>query len=208
MDARLLSQSINHELDNLNQRAQRSVVVVHNGRKGAGAGVIWRNDGHIVTNLHVIAHRVPHGVPRVTLADGREYPARLLAREEDIDLALLHIEAVDLPTAMVADSRSLKVGQVVLAIGHPWGQHGAVSGGIISSLGEAKPRKGGEAVPIIRSDVLLAPGNSGGPLINTAGGVIGINTMVVGGDLGVAIPSHLVQEFVERTIGEHMEMPV
>lgn len=204
MDARLLSQSIADELAGLNQRAQRSVVVVHNGRMGAGAGVIWLSDGYIVTNQHVIAR----GKPRVTLADGREYPARLIAREPGIDLALLHIDTVDLPVALVADSRGLKVGQVVLAIGHPWGQRGAVSGGIISSLGEVKTRNGGEAVPIIRSDVLLAPGNSGGPLVNAVGGVIGINTMVVGGDLGVAIPSHLVNEFVERAIGERLEMLV
>ena len=204
MNARQLSQSIADELANLNQRAQRSVVVVHNGRMGAGAGVIWRSDGYIVTNQHVIAR----GKPRVTLADGREYPARPIARKSDIDLALLHIEAVDLPTALIADSRDLKVGEMVMAIGHPWGQLGAVSGGIISSLGEAKTRKGGDSVPIIRSDVLLAPGNSGGPLVNAAGGVIGINTMVVGGDLGVAIPSHLVQEFVEQAIKERLEIMV
>jgi serine protease Do len=204
MEVRLFLQSIANELASLNQRSQRSVVVVHNGRMGAGAGVIWRSDGFIVTNQHVIAR----GKPRVTLADDGEYPARVVAREADIDLALLHIEAVDLPAAPVADSHSLKVGQVVLAIGHPWGQRGAVSAGIISSLGEARTRKSGESVPVIRSDVFLAPGNSGGPLLNSAGGVIGINTLVVGGDLGVAIPSHVVQGFVERVIGERLEVAV
>jgi serine protease Do len=201
MNKNPLSQSLTDDLARVNQRVQRSVVVVHNGRMGAGAGVIWRSDGYIVTNHHVIAH----GKPRVTLADGREYPARPVAKEANIDLALLHIEASGLPTALIADSHDLHVGQVVLAIGHPWGQRGAVTGGIISSLGTAETRNGHGAVPIIRADVTLAPGNSGGPLVNAAGGVIGINTMVIGGDLGLAIPSHLVEEFVNRAIGERLE---
>lgn len=203
MNSLPLSQSITDDLSRVNQRVQPSVVVVHNGRMGAGAGVIWRSDGYIVTNHHVIAR----GRPRVTLADGREYPAHPVAREASIDLALLRIEAGGLPAALIADSHGLRVGQVVLAIGHPWGQRGAVTGGIISSLGTAETRNGGGAVPIIRCDVSLAPGNSGGPLVNAAGGVIGINTMVVGGDLGVAIPSHLVEEFVNRAIGERLEAP-
>jgi serine protease Do len=87
-------------------------------------------------------------------------------------------------------------------VGHPWGQRGFVTGGIISSLGEAPTRGPRRSVPIIRSDVTLAPGNSGGPLANAAGGVIGINTLVIGGDLGVAIPSHLVEAFVAQALGE------
>lgn len=202
MNAAALSQSIADALAGLNERVQRSVVMVHNGRRGAGAGVIWRSDGYIVTNHHVIAR----GKSRVTLPDGSEHSARLVGKRPEIDLALLQIDAGELPSALVADSRHLKVGQVVFAIGHPWGQRGAVTGGIISSLGMAETRRRGEPVPIIRSDVTLAPGNSGGPLVNAVGAVIGINTMIVGGDLGVAIPSHLVEEFVNRMIGERVEI--
>lgn len=197
MDALALSDSIAEALVEVNARVQRSLVVVLNGR-GAGAGVVWRAGGYIVTNHHVIAH----GKPRVLLNNNREYPARLVAQAPEIDLALLQVDAPNLPTALIADSRSLKVGQIVLAVGHPWGQRGVVTRGIISSLGTVETARPRRQVPVIRSDVTLAPGNSGGPLVNAAGGVVGINTMVIGGDLGLAIPSHLVEEFVERAIGE------
>lgn len=193
-----LSAALTQELSEVNSRLQRCVVVVHNGQRGAGAGVVWRTGGYIVTNHHVIAH----GKIRISLADGGELPARLVAKDPEIDLALLQVEKSDLPPALLADSRDLKVGQVVLAIGHPWGQRGFVTGGVISSLGSAATRGLRQSVPIIRSDVTLAPGNSGGPLANTLGEVIGINTMVVGGDLGVAIPSHIVEAFVAQALGE------
>jgi serine protease Do len=125
-----------------------------------------------------------------------------VAQDPEIDLALLQVGKSDLPPAQVADSRRLSVGQVVLAVGHPWGQRGFVTSGIISSLGKAATRGPRRSVPIIRSDATLAPGNSGGPLANATGGVIGINTLVVGGDLGVAIPSHLVEAFVAQALGE------
>lgn len=198
LDMLELSDSIASALADVAQRVQRSLVVVHNGRHGAGAGVVWRSDGHIITNHHVVAR----GRIAVTLPDGRELPARLVADEPEIDLALLKVDAASLPAALVADARSLRVGQVVLAVGHPWGQRGVVTAGIISGLSHASTRGRRGSVPILRSDVILAPGNSGGPLVNAVGGVVGINTMVVGGDLGVAIPSHVVSDFVDRALGE------
>ena len=216
MDVQAFSDQIADALAEVNQRVQRSLVVVQNGGMGAGAGVIWRQGGYIVTNHHVIAsHRDFHfpGAGRrggrraaantytVTLPDGRELPARVVAREPELDLALLQVEAQGLAPALVADSRGLQVGQVVLAVGHPWGERGVVTAGIISGLGSAETRGPRRTVPIVRSDVVLAPGNSGGPLVNAAGGVVGINTMIVGGDLGVAIPSHVVETFVEQALG-------
>lgn len=178
-------------------RVQRSLVVVHNDRRGAGAGVIWRSGGYIVTNHHVIAH----GKPMVSLPDGSERPARIIAQTPDFDLALLQIDAPDAPHALIADSRGVRVGQIVFAVGHPWGQRGYVTAGVISSLDTAHTRNGHGSIPIIRSDVLLAPGNSGGPLVNAAGGVLGINTMIVGGDQGVAVPSQVVEAFVSESLG-------
>lgn len=180
------------------QRAYRSLVVVHNGRSGAGAGLIWRQDGSIVTNYHVIRS----GSPRVSFLDGREYNADVVATAKQYDLALLKI---DVPGALspvpVSDSRHLRVGQFALAVGHPWGQIGSVSAGIITSLGKVPLRWRRGTVNVIRTDAELAPGNSGGPLLDTNGGVIGINTMIMGGDLGVAIPSHVINEFVGQTQG-------
>jgi serine protease Do len=138
-----------------------------------------------------------------------EVPSRLVAAEPEIDLAILQAELngdfnSNLPAAPIADSRSLRVGQIVLAIGHPWGQLAAVSVGILTGLGEAQVHGQRGTVPILRTDVGLAPGNSGGPLMNAAGGVIGINTMIVGGDLGVAIPSQVVESFVVEALGEEL----
>jgi serine protease Do len=177
-------------------RVQRSLVVVQGHRFGAGAGVIWRPDGLILTNNHVVnSHE-----PRVILPDGRQYQARILARDPEIDLALLRIEARDLTPAGIADSRRLKVGQLVLAVGHPWGQRGFVTAGVISALVQAETSQPGRRLPVIRTDASLAPGNSGGPLVDATGAVIGINTLIVGGDQGVAIPSHLAETFVAQAV--------
>ncbi len=201
MDILDLTSSFANSLSEITQRVQRSLVVVHNGRHGAGAGVAWRLGGYIVTNHHVIARGRHY---QATLPDGSELPIRVIARQPDFDLALLQVETPALPPIPVADSRGLQVGQIVLAVGHPWGQRGAVTSGIISGLGTVKTRGKRGSVPIIRSDVLLAPGNSGGPLVNVSGGVIGINTMIIGGDLGVAIPSHIVESFVNEALGQQV----
>lgn len=192
------SNELSEALSSVAGRIRRSLAVVHNGRRGAGAGVVWRSNGLIVTNHHVIAH----GKPRVTLDDGREYPARILAQDAEIDLALLQIEPHDLPAAPIADSRGLRVGQMVMAIGHPWGQRACLTTGIVSGLSQVQTRGKRGSAPVIRSDVRLAPGNSGGPLVNASGGVVGINTMIIGGDTSLAIPSQLVESFVQQALGE------
>lgn len=198
-----LSNTFAASLSSVFERARRSLVIVESGRHGAGAGVVWRPGGIIVTNNHVVSR----GKSRIRLLNGDLFPARLIAQRPDIDLAILQAETsdavnVDLPVAPIADSRGLRIGQIALAIGHPWGQIGAVSAGVISSLGSVPLQDGSGSIALIRSDVGLAPGNSGGPLMNASGGVIGINTMIVGGDLGVAVPSHVVEAFVEETLGE------
>jgi serine protease Do len=182
------------------ERVKRSLVAVQNGRHGAGAGVLWRAGGYIVTNFHVAGR----GSLQVIMGDGRTYVARRVAGDSEIDMALLQVDEPDLPVAMIADGRAVRVGQVVLAIGHPWGQRDVVTVGIVSGTGVAVTGKGRDTVPIIRTDAGLAPGNSGGPLVNANGAVIGINTMVVGGDQGVAIPSHVVEAFVEQAIGDRL----
>ncbi len=197
MNAFDLSDSLSDALSEVNQRVQRSLVIVRNGHRGAGAGVVWRPGGYIITNNHVIGRGKAH----IILADGREVPARVVAQEPEIDLALLQAEDIpDLPPALVADSQGLQVGQIALAVGHPWGQRGAVTAGIISSLGSAEVRGRRGSIPVIRTDAGLAPGNSGGPLVNAAGGVIGINTMIIGGDQGLAIASRLVDDFVSENL--------
>jgi serine protease Do len=181
--------------------AKACVVQIHSGGRGIGAGVIWRSEAahsEIITNAHVVAgvaRRNGAGL-RVVTADDRSFTAQVLAGDAQLDLALLGVNMGGLPAARIGDSTRLRVGELVFAIGNPWGQTGVVTSGIISGLGSLPVRGMGRTAPYIRSDVLLAPGNSGGPLLNATGAVIGINAMIFGGDLSVAIPSHIVAEWV------------
>ncbi len=134
------------------------------------------------------------------MRDRRLFDATVVAEEPALDLALLDVGAPRLPAIAVGDSLRLRVGELVLAIGHPWGQPGVVTAGIISGLGEMRVRGSDRTSPYIRSNVMLAPGNSGGPLLSARGKVVGINSMIFGGDLAISIPSQVVDEWVlERT---------
>ena len=195
----MFQQSLTTEVNAICQRALKSLVIVSNGRFGVGAGMIWQQDGSIVTNYHV----AQKSSPRISTLEGSEYQAEVIASEKKYDLALLKIETgEDLTPVLLADSRKLRVGQFALAVGHPWGQIGAVTAGIITSLGSVPLRWRRGTVDVIRTDAGLAPGNSGGPLLDSRGRVIGINTMILGGDLGVAIPVHVVNEFVAQKVGQ------
>jgi serine protease Do len=189
-----LSAAISPAVSKLVDQLRPSVVQIRSEAGGAGTGVIWKASGAIITNDHVVAHA--RGGLHVTLTDGRSFSARLAARNPRLDLALLQIEAAVLPAATLGDSHKLRVGELVFAIGHPWGQPWVVTAGIVSALGEVPVRDDGATATYIRSDVRLAPGNSGGPLLNARGEVIGINAMIFGGDLAVAIPSHVAAEWL------------
>jgi serine protease Do len=174
-------------------QVQASVVQVRNGQQGIGAGVIWRSSGRLLTNAHVIAS-APRTV-QVVLHDGRQAPAQVLDYHTGLDLALLQVDTDSssaLPAATPGDSRGLRVGALVFAIGHPWGQRGIVTAGLLSGRGQATLPGQREPVPYLLSDVLLRPGNSGGPLVDAHGTVVGINSMIRGGDLSVAIPTHVI----------------
>jgi len=174
------------------QQVLPSLAVVRGHRFGAGAGIVWDANGLILTNSHVVGRRTPI----VLLQNDHEYEARLLARDPDVDLALLSIDASHL-TPLKPASVSPRVGEMVFAFGHPWGQRNTITRGIVSALLSAQNRRG-EKVPIIRSDAPLAPGNSGGPLVNAGGEVIGINAMIVGGDQSVSIAAPVVSNFVNK----------
>lgn len=190
----LAGDRISPALAELAARARPSVVQVRNGRRGAGAGVIWRADGAILTNDHVIASG--RGAPTVLLSDGRSFEASVSARNPALDLALLQIDAAGLPAVRRGDSTGLRVGELVVAIGHPWGQPDVVTVGIVSGSGEVPVQDGRRTAQYIRSDVRLAPGNSGGPLLDARGAVVGINAMIFGGDLSVAIPIHVAEAWL------------
>jgi serine protease Do len=171
------------------ERAQRSVAQVRSGGRGIGAGVIWNPDGLVMTNHHVVAG----GRRNVTVAlhDGRTFDAEVVKGSGSLDLALLRLsdEVTNLPAAPIGDSDALRVGELVYAIGHPWGSVGAVSAGIVGGVGELRGRGRGSSARYVRSDVTLAPGNSGGPLLNARGEVVAINAMVFG-RMALSIPGN------------------
>jgi serine protease Do len=170
-------------------RAHESVVQVRARGRGVGAGVIWDAEGLVLTNHHVVAGRRRGAKVAVVLRDGRELGAEVAKRGQNLDLALLRLEEAphDLPAAPVGDSDALRVGELVYAIGHPWGRLGAVTAGVVSGLGVAGGPGGGTRY--VQSDVALAPGNSGGPLLNARGEVVGINAMIFD-RLALSIPSN------------------
>lgn len=181
-------------------QGRQQIVLIQRGERGVGSGIVWRADGIILTNHHVVAD---HGRVTVVPSNNHRLAATVLASDPALDLAVLKVEAEDLPAATIGQSRSLRVGQIVLAVGNPWGQRGVVTMGIVSGVGEVRVPWLRRSAEYIRSDVQLAPGNSGGALLDIHGHVIGVNAMIFGGDLSVAIPSDVATQFlleVERQV--------
>lgn len=171
-------------LSEVADRVRQSTVQVEHRGHGAGSGVIWRPNGLVITNAHVVRG----GSAQVSFSSGETYRASVAAVDKHLDLALLQTNAHDSPAATIADSDKLRVGELVVAVGSPYGHAGAVSLGILHS---------GDTRRWLQSDVRLAPGNSGGPLADAEGRVIGINTMVVN-RLALSIPSNIVERFIAR----------
>ncbi|WP_373848996.1 trypsin-like peptidase domain-containing protein, partial [Achromobacter insuavis] len=151
--------------------------------RGVGSGFFISDDGYIMTNNHVVSDATDI---YVTLTDGREFKAKVIGTDERTDVALIKIEAKDMTPLVIGDPKKLKKGQWVLAIGSPFGLDSTVTSGIVSAIG----RDTGEYLPFIQTDVAVNPGNSGGPLINLAGEVVGINSQIIsrsGGFMGISL---------------------
>ncbi|KGG25648.1 MULTISPECIES: trypsin-like peptidase domain-containing protein [unclassified Prochlorococcus] len=168
---------------------------------GQGSGFITRSDGLIFTNAHVVdgAEQVS-----VTLPDGRNYSGKVLGGDPLTDVAVVKVVAKKLPVAPLGNSNNIKPGQWAIAIGNPLGLNNTVTAGIISSVDRTNALGGGQRVPYIQTDAAVNPGNSGGPLINASGQVIGINTAIKvapGGGLSFAVPINLAKRIAQQIVG-------
>jgi serine protease Do len=193
-------EQLNDELSTVVTRARSALVQISNGSGGNGAGTIWHPAGLIVTNAHVVAGVTRRRALTVTLPDGRVLPATILAADLDRDLAALSVLAEDLPTIELGNSRALQPGDWVMAVGHPWGVEGAVTGGIVIGIGAALPELPQSGREWIAVSLHMRPGHSGGPLVDVNGRLVGINTMIAGPDVGFAIPLHEVKAFLKREL--------
>lgn len=179
-------------------RVVPGVVQVQNGHYGTGAGTIWTPDGMVLTNHHVVG---ANREVSVALHDDRIFKAAVVDRSRRLDLALLRLRdsPEDLTSATIGDPRALRVGELVFAVGNPWGLRGTLTAGVVSGTGSISGRGAG----YIQSDVVLAPGNSGGPLVNVRGEVVGINAMI-SGRLALSIPADVAEVWVR---GRHSATP-
>lgn len=187
-------------------------VVRVEGKHGGGSGVVFTPDGFLLTNSHVVdpAHRLRQGSARqeaglhtirITLPDGRSLAADVIGSDTDTDLAVLRIDGSRLPWARLGDSKAVRVGQVAIAIGNPYGFDHSVTSGVVSALGRSLRARSGRLMDdVIQTDASLNPGNSGGPLVTTAGEVIGINTAMIMPAQGIcfAIASNTVRFVASR----------
>ena len=182
---------LSERLGALSASLHRSIVSVRDGRRGSGTGVVWSHDT-VITNHHVV-HDDEAGL---IFADGREATGHVIGRDPHNDIVAIRVESAPEP-AIIGDSTVLRIGQIVLAIGHPMGIEHAVTLGIISGLPTASDPRA-----MIRSDLHLHPGNSGGPLLAADGTVVGINAMVAGPGTALSVPEYTIRAFLSRLAGQ------
>lgn len=188
--------ALNNELAKTVNQAEHGLVHIQSG-SGFGSGTIVHPDGLIVTNAHVIGG----GVKEVSLPDGSRVEARILAYDRYYDLAALSAPASGLTPIALGDSDRLRSGQFLFAIGNPWGVPGAATAGVYIGKRREVRLDGGPAREWLAAGIHVRPGHSGGPLVDAEGRLVGINTMMAGLDIGLAVPVAAVKRFLKEAFG-------
>jgi len=181
---------LSRELEDLVGRTALSVVAVEQ-RQGQGSGIVFASDGYVLTNSHVV--RGPRSQVRVRLANGEDLRGEVVGDDPSSDLAVVHVSSHGLPALPLVESRRLRVGQLVVAIGNPLRFERSVTLGVVSALDRTLPAPGGRSLEgLVQTDAAINPGNSGGPLLDANGAVVGINTAMIpyARGIGFAIPAH------------------
>lgn len=174
------------------EKVRQGTVAVHSERGGSGAGTVWQPE-IVITNAHVATSERAEVV-----AGDRRLPARVVERDPSVDLAALQVERGAFEPLATGDSAALRVGQLVLAVGNPLGEVGVVTAGIISGIGGTMHGGTLHLDQTVQANITLRPGNSGGPLTDAAGRVVGINSMVLGPGVALAVPSNTVERFLAQ----------
>jgi S1-C subfamily serine protease len=177
------SERVSHAFETVGPSVVHITAHGARGRDGTGSGVLFTPDGYVLTNSHVVSK-----AQRLTgsLTDGRRFEAKLVGDDPATDLAVVRLSATGLPHAQFGSSSTLRVGQLVVAIGNPLGFQATVTAGIVSALGRTLRGAAGRLIEsVIQTDAPLNPGNSGGPLVDGQGRVVGINTAMIGGAQGI-----------------------
>ena len=188
------------EVGELLRRSTVHIRAAHSGGSSAGSGVILSSDGTVITNAHVAASEPLH----VELWDGRSFAVNVIERDPRLDLAKLKLIAVGLQSANLRTTAAT-AGEKVIAVGNPLGFTGAISSGVVHSEGRIR---GLGSKHWVQARLRLAPGNSGGPLADMTGEVVGINTMVVSGGMALAIPSSVVEHFLRNGSGPRLGVTI
>jgi serine protease Do len=193
-----LTQAVNHEIEHIAQVIRDTMVRVESNGRRSGAGTVWHPEGLVLTNAHVASRHDLY----ILDAQGRRYPANVLAVDRDLDLAALSVQAANLSAIDLGSTAEMRAGDLVFAMGFPWGFPDGLTTGVLIGV-ESWPHHGMEEREWLMASLHLRPGHSGGPMVNAEGRLIGINTIMRGPDVGVAIPVETVKLFLKRRISGH-----
>lgn len=192
-------QRLNQQLAERAASARSALVQVHGSRMGGGSGVLVHPQGLVLTAAHVL-----HGPrARVRLMDGQELEGVMLAVERDLDLAAISVDLSDARSMEVGSSDHLRPGDWVFALGHPWGVRGGATAGVVIGVGSDLPEAPREprGVEWLATSLHLRPGHSGGPLVDSRGRLVGVNTRMSGPDVGLSVPASVIRGFLRDRLG-------